>query len=170
MKYLSIISKSTLKLSPNLFHWHACIWVLIDDLCHCHLKILLCDMHSSLTQRIHSTLSTNTFDFCSWCPDHHLRDFSQINISCQIHFTRVNLQNFQPWLFAWCREFNLTVNATWTKESLIQNIDTICCHYYLMMRDRRFYVRIYNLGFCRVLFNFRCENNSITKMLNHVYI
>ena len=75
-------------------------------------------------------------DFRSGSAGHELGDLAQIDASCQVHFSRVNLQNVQTGLFVWRWELDLSINATRSQQSRIQNVDTIRCHDHLKTKTR----------------------------------
>mmetsp|Transcript_24537 Transcript_24537/g.69981 ORF Transcript_24537/g.69981 Transcript_24537/m.69981 type:complete len:218 (-) Transcript_24537:661-1314(-) len=101
---------------------------LLHDLCNSHFKVFLSDMHPSLSQSKHTSFCTNCFTFSTTGISHFLSNDLEIDISKQVHLSRVDLHNSHTIIHVRVREFDLSVNTSGSKQGGIQNINTIGSH------------------------------------------
>ena len=64
---------------------HVLVVVLAHDLGNRHLKVLLCHVHATLTERIHARLCAHRLDFSARGPWQLLGDFCQVDPPHQVH-------------------------------------------------------------------------------------
>mmetsp|Transcript_2966 Transcript_2966/g.5482 ORF Transcript_2966/g.5482 Transcript_2966/m.5482 type:complete len:378 (-) Transcript_2966:7-1140(-) len=85
-------------------------------------------MHPSFSQGKHSRFGTNRLAFGPTRIDHFFRNDVQINISQQIHFSRMNLHNGLSIFRIGIGKFNLAIDPSGTEQGGIQNVDAIRRH------------------------------------------
>lgn len=77
-------------LLPQLRHGYFLVVVLVENLGSRQVKVLLCNMHPTLTQGVHARLRADTLQLCARAPVHLLGDLGQVDPAGEIHRTRVD--------------------------------------------------------------------------------
>ena len=137
-------------LLPQLLHGGICITILLHHLDHSHLKVLLSDVHSSLTNGIHTSFTAHSLDHKRLFRSHTLQSAPEQPASeAAIFFILMPLIKFifRLWIckiarrpytifikktvkysFIGIGEFNFSINTSRSKKSRIQNINSIGGH------------------------------------------
>ena len=79
-----------LPLLPQLSQADLLVIVLVQDLGRSQVEVLLRDVHSALSQRIHASLGADTFQLSARTPIHLLGNLGQVDASGQVHGSRMD--------------------------------------------------------------------------------
>lgn len=113
---------------PQLAQRHLLIVVLVQNLGRSQLEVLLRNMDSPLPQGIHARLCAHALQFCAGAAIHLFSNLGQVDTSGKIHLAAVNAQNIRSGLDARRREFDFTIDAAWSEERGVQNVQTVRGH------------------------------------------
>ncbi|KAI6764693.1 hypothetical protein HG531_012580 [Fusarium graminearum] len=115
-------------LLPELSERHFLVVVLVENLCCSKLKVFLCDVHSALTQSVHTSFCAHTLEFGTRTSVHLLGNLGEVDTTGQIHLSAVNTENIRSGLNTRRGELDLSVDTSWSQESGVENIETIGGH------------------------------------------
>jgi hypothetical protein len=89
------------------------------------VEMLVADNAGSFSQRDHTSLNGNSLELRSVELIGTSRDFVIIDILIHVHLSTVDSKNLRPPFFCWQWELDLSIQSTRTKQSRVQDIDTI---------------------------------------------
>ena len=95
--------RTTRPISPQLFpelaQTHLFVVMLVQHLCCCQVKVLLGDVYSPLSKRIHSRFGTHSLQLGSRTAIHLLRNLGEIDTSCEVHAPAVDAKDIGTGLY-----------------------------------------------------------------------
>lgn len=91
------------------------ICVLLHDLGHGELEIFLCNVDTTLTECIHTSLHADALGFGTRATWHFLGNTAEVNATHKVHLARMDGQDIHTRVLIGVRELNLTVDTARTE-------------------------------------------------------
>merc|ERR1711988_1922335 len=119
---------SSVPLLEKLLERGVAIRVLLHDLGDGHLKVLLVDVHTSLTQGVHTSLGTDSLHLSTRSAMHELSNTLEVDTTGEVHATRVDLEDIETGLLTRVGELDLAVDTAGTEEGRVEDVDSVGGH------------------------------------------